>query len=181
MAEEVNSFVGFFEKGDQRKVSNMKSVISTQKAKSWICDGKVRSSHHLPAVRCQTFSEKRKERKKTKRALFPTTEPVHHTRKSTLWRLSTRTVELKGFIFTFLERTSTICWRLCIDPPENSVCYVLPVCHIFGFLERYLSEKYKTNSKLLVVFCTQKLAGVKSSENWRAHHLSENFTSRKRG
>ena len=34
MAEEVNSFVGFFEKGDQRKVSNMKSVISTQKAKS---------------------------------------------------------------------------------------------------------------------------------------------------
>ena len=36
---------------------------------------------------------------------------------------------------------------------------------IFGFLERYLSEKYKTNSKLLVVFCTQKLAGVKSSDN----------------
>lgn len=101
--------------------------------------------------------------------------------KRALWRLSTRTVELEGFIFTFLERTSTICWTLCIDPAENRVCYVLPVCHIFGFLERYLSEKYKTNSKLLVVFCTQKLAGVKSSDNWRAHHLSENFTSRKRG
>lgn len=182
----VNSFVGFFEKGDQRKVSKMKSVFSTQKAKSWICDWKVRSSHHLRCCEMSNIilgkTRSVKNERRRNELYFQALNRYIITERA-LWRLSSRTVELSGFIFTFLERTSTICWRLCIEPPENSVCYVLPICHIFGFLaERYLSEKYKTNSKLLVVFCTQRLAGVQSSDNWRAHHLlSENFTSRKRG